>query len=173
MKITLYRDLRYDNATIGQLYIDEMFCCHTLEPRAIDWKTEKKVWGQTAIPSGTYKVILSPSSKYKAFMPYLVNVPQFTGVMLHPGNFVKDTKGCILVGWQYWQGVIGVYDSKKTFAILLDMLQYAECVSDPITISVLDRKPSAEELIIHPRFEKLYNNFTLVRYGKKSRVNAE
>ena len=70
----------------------------TLEDKVRDLKSEKKVYGETAIPAGKYKVVMSMSSKFKRVMPYLENVPQFTGIMIHQGNTIKDTLGCILVG---------------------------------------------------------------------------
>ena len=173
MKISIYRDLFYDNATIGQLFIDGMFACHTLEPHAINWARQKKEFGKTAIPSGTYNIVLSPSAKYKALMPYLEDVPYFSGVMIHPGNFAKDTQGCILVGWHYWQNVIGVYDSRKTFAPVLAMIKDAYNRSEPIVVEVCDRLPLIDPVEIHPAFTDLYHNFTRVRYGKKTKVNAK
>jgi hypothetical protein len=55
------------------------------------------VYGQTAIPSGRYRLILSRSNKFKRIMPEILNIPGFTGVRMHGGNTAKDTEGCIIV----------------------------------------------------------------------------
>ena len=69
---------------------------------------KKKIYGQTAIPTGTYKIdmgTVSPKFKnrswakpYSGKLPRLVNVPGFDGVLIHPGNQSSDTSGCLLVG---------------------------------------------------------------------------
>jgi len=59
---------------------------------------EGKVYGQTAIPAGKYELKMMHSPTFKRIMPYLCDVPGFSSVMIHPGNSVADTKGCILVG---------------------------------------------------------------------------
>ena len=43
-------------------------------------------------------MVLGYSKTYKRRMPFLQNVPHFTGIMIHTGNSVDDTRGCILVG---------------------------------------------------------------------------
>jgi hypothetical protein len=80
--------------TIGKMYIDGIDTCYTLE----DVVREEKIYGETAIPTGTYKVIINFSNRFQQLMPLLLDVPEFEGVRIHPGNTDKDTHGCILVG---------------------------------------------------------------------------
>mgnify|MGYP007090344541 FL=1 len=98
MLLEVKRLYKKDTYTIGVLMVDGEKFSDTLEDKVRDLKSEKKVYGETAIPAGKYKVVMSMSSKFKRVMPYLENVPQFTGIMIHPGNIIKDTLGCILVG---------------------------------------------------------------------------
>ena len=107
MIITLKRIYCKGTYTLGALqiqtesnneYLTNRYFCDTLEPHAIDWRREEKVAGKTAIPTGRYKVVMSYSKTYKRRMPYLLNVPHFTGIMIHTGNSPDDTRGCILVG---------------------------------------------------------------------------
>lgn len=98
MLLEVKRIYKKDTYTIGVLMVDGEKFSDTLEDKVRDLKSEKKVYGETAIPAGKYKVVMSMSSKFKRVMPYLENVPQFTGIMIHPGNTIKDTLGCILVG---------------------------------------------------------------------------
>ncbi len=108
MTLWLYRKAKTVTYTIGRLYFD---CtkCDTLEPpvRALldlngdgDFNDagEGKVYGQTAIPLGSYRVKMQMSPTFKRMMPYLQKVSGFTNVMIHPGNTAEDTKGCILIG---------------------------------------------------------------------------
>nr|DAG03486.1 MAG TPA: hypothetical protein [Ackermannviridae sp. ctUml7] len=98
MLLEVKRLYKKDTYTIGVLMVDGEKFSDTLEDKVRDLKSEKKVYGETAIPAGKYKVVMSMSSKFKRVMPYLEKVPQFTGIMIHPGNTIKDTLGCILVG---------------------------------------------------------------------------
>lgn len=106
-----------DNSTIGDMYINGKFQCHTLE----DTCRRIKVDGETAIPAGTYEVILSPSQRYQSIMPRLLDVPGFTGILIHPGNTKLDTRGCILVGETEYKDSIG--GSKVAFNNLLPKLE--------------------------------------------------
>lgn len=98
MKLTLRRTYEAPDYTIGHLYIDGRYFCDTLEDTVRDLTREKKIPGQTAIPEGTYQVLVTYSPKFKRKLPILVNVPMFTGIRIHRGNTAKDTEGCILVG---------------------------------------------------------------------------
>jgi hypothetical protein len=97
MKLTLHRIAFKETYTIGNLYINDVYECDTLEDK---YRTpnEPKVDGATAIPFGRYQVILNYSPKFKRVMPLLLDVPGFSGIRIHSGNTDKDTSGCILVG---------------------------------------------------------------------------
>ena len=141
MELQLKRIARRDGYTIGRLFIDGQRFCDTLEdtdrglsqdlPVTVNQK--KKIKGATAIPVGRYRITLDVVSKRfkdkaqyqfcKGFLPRLINVPAFEGVLIHIGNTPKDTEGCILVGENK---VVGqVLNSTQTFRRLYDILKKA------------------------------------------------
>ena len=127
MKLELKRVALKDTYTIGKLYIDGVFFSDTIEDKVRD----VKIKGITAIPYGTYKVVLSLSNRFKKVLPLLVSVPGFEGVRIHAGNTSEDTEGCILVGEN--KGVGKVINSRKTMDKLMPILESAENIT--ITIS--------------------------------------
>ena len=112
------RKWRKEDYTIGKLFVGGMAFCDTLEPKWRDLSHgAEKVKGVTAIPEGRYHLTYKYSPKFQRNMPYLENVKNFEGIMIHTGNTSKDTTGCILVGMN---SVVGaVLDSKATFNILI------------------------------------------------------
>lgn len=114
--LKIERIAKKEGYTIGKLYVDGVYFCDTLEDTdrgltssmSLEEIESRKVWGKTAIPSGTYKVVtdvVSPRfSKVKQYtfcggkLPRLVGIKGFDGVLIHIGNYPKDTDGCILVG---------------------------------------------------------------------------
>ena len=132
MNIILNRIAKKAKYTIGKLYINDQYFCDTLEDtdRGLTQSmTEqqiksKKVYGETAIPTGTYKVIISYSNKFKKQMPLLLNVPGFAGIRIHTGNTEKDSLGCILVGKN--KAVGKVLESRDTYNKLFSILQKAD-----------------------------------------------
>lgn len=106
MKLILKRVARRPTYTIGKLYIDDKYFCDTLEDtdrrlnQSISLSDIRriKVQNRTAIPIGTYKIIVNRSPKFKRLLPRLLDVPGFDGILIHRGNTDKDTSGCILVG---------------------------------------------------------------------------
>jgi len=99
MEIKIVRNKGTAGFTEGKMYIDGVFECYTVEyaDRGLELGG-KKVQNQTAIPRGTYKVIMSMSNRFKKMLPEVLNVPGFTGIRIHSGNSSKDTEGCIIVG---------------------------------------------------------------------------
>lgn len=137
---------------IGKLSIDDKYFCDTLEDAdrglTSDMTDEEikeiKQKGITAIPTGRYKVVMnvqSPKfSKYKqyefceGYLPRLVDVPGYEGVLIHIGNYPKDTDGCILVGKNTVKGA--VMNSTETFKQLYDILKAADEAGEEIYITI-------------------------------------
>lgn len=125
MNIKIIRKYKKDSYTIGNLYINGVWFCNTLEDKDRGLKQTdtiedikiKKVYGQTAIPIGTYKVALTYSPKFKRTLPYVNDVKGFEGIRIHSGNTATDTQGCILVGLN---NVVGkVTNSRNTLDELI------------------------------------------------------
>ena len=131
MNIILNRIAKKAKYTIGKLYINNQYFCDTLEDtdRGLTQSmteqqiVSKKVQGETAIPTGTYRIIISYSNKFKKQMPLLLNVPGFAGIRIHSGNTEKDSLGCILVGKN--KAVGKVLESRDTYSKLFSILQEA------------------------------------------------
>ena len=135
MELKVQRIAKKPTYTIGRLYIDGEYFCDTLEDRVRDLSKEAKVKGQTAIPTGRYRVYLTYSPRFKRILPLLEDVPQFTGVRIHRGNTAKDTEGCILVG--YNREVGKVLDSAVTEQRLMAVLQNAVNKGEQIFITIV------------------------------------
>lgn len=109
MKIEVIRDTKAPTFTLGKFYIDgkqEYFVCE-------DAVRAEKIKYETAIPSGKYQVLVTPSERFGRLMPILKDVPGFTGVRIHSGNFAGDTAGCLLIGMQRLPNGVGL--SREAF----------------------------------------------------------
>lgn len=142
MKILIDRKWKKEEYTIGKLYVDDVFFSNTLEDKdrgLINSMTpeeikKKKKAGETAIPTGTYKIRMDISSPRfsksnwyikncnGAKMPRLKDVPGYDGVLIHCGNTAKDTEGCILVGKN---DVKGMVTKSKDYFLKLYNTMYA------------------------------------------------
>lgn len=102
MNLTLRRLWQHPTCCQGVLDIDGAAFCFCLEDvirEVAGVEVSKwKVPGVTAIPSGTYPLVIDWSNRFARPMPHLMNVDGFTGVRIHIGNTSADTEGCILVG---------------------------------------------------------------------------
>jgi hypothetical protein len=111
-----------DTYTVGRMYINNLYFCYTLEDVV---REGAKVDGKTAIPAGTYDVIIDDSTRFGRPMPHILNVPNFKGVRIHSGNTSKDTEGCILLGASY-AGKDFIGNSKNAFDIFFEKLKAAK-----------------------------------------------
>lgn len=141
MQLTLRRDLpRAAGFSMGKLFFGSKFLCGTLEPEDSGLECpiagalvlQRKRHGLIAVPMGDYSIILCASPRFsgRAFykshfgglIPRLVAVPGFDGVLIHPGNTVADTSGCLLVGNRIGQGVLG--SSRAAWLTLMSEFLY-------------------------------------------------
>lgn len=133
MQLTLQRNLKQTpDSTQGSLfegaYPPGSFLCYTLEPA----KTDNK----GCIPIGVYQVVITWSPHFSRPMPLLVNVPEFEGIRIHPGNIEQDTHGCILVGKGAIENVLT--NSYQEFLELFDKIDLAIQMKEKVTITVVE-----------------------------------
>lgn len=108
-----------DESTIGTLNVDQgMFEAFTLE----DTVRRVKKFGETAIPSGIYKVVLMNSHKF-GFVPHLLDVPYYTDILMHNGNAPAQTFGCLLIGRYDPQQKNWIGESRATLKSLMEVLK--------------------------------------------------
>ena len=138
MNITLIRKYKLPTYTIGKLYIGEEYFCDTLEDKdrgltdnmTVSEISRIKIKKETAIPTGTYKVTITYSNRFKKNMPLINDVKGFEGIRIHSGNTDKDTEGCVLVGFNKVKG--NVINSRDTYNKLFSILSK----SNNITITI-------------------------------------
>ena len=138
MRLTLIRKYKLPTYTIGKLYIDGEYFCDTLEDKDrgltdsmfVSEISKIKIKKETAIPTGTYKVTITYSNRFKKNMPLINDVKGFEGIRIHSGNTDKDTEGCILVGFNKVKG--NVINSRDTYNKLFSILSK----SNNITITI-------------------------------------
>lgn len=141
--LTLKRDTYTSKTTIGKLYVNDLFICDTLEDVCrdinkdgdLDDAGETKVYGETAIPSGIYKITLAQSPRFKKLLPLLHNVKNYSGVLIHHGNWAKDTHGCILVGTRGVDSLLGGTSLKALAKLMTELSKYTE-----YQIIIIDKK---------------------------------
>lgn len=152
MELKLIRKYKNPNYCIGHLYVNGIYECDTLEDtdrglhqtQSLLEIQSKKVYGQTAIPYGTYKIdmnTVSPKFKDRSWakfcggkLPRLIDVKGYEGVLIHVGNKAKDTLGCILVGENKIKGQ--VINSTATFQELYSVMLKAKLLGEELSITI-------------------------------------
>jgi hypothetical protein len=130
MRLRVERKWLTAAATIGLLTVDGVNECFTLEDKV----RAEKVYGETAIPAGTYNVVITHSKRFKRDLPLLEDVPNFEGVRIHPGNTAADTDGCLLVGTSKGPDVI--FESRKAFDALYNKIKSALDAGEKVTLEI-------------------------------------
>lgn len=123
LRLLVERKWKKDSYTIGKIYIDGKEFSETLEDKdrnlsddMSEWVIKlKKIYGETAIPTGTYEVKLTYSPKfagrvwgkrYNGYVPEIMNVKGFSGVRIHPFNRAEESLGCLSVGRNLEKGKV-------------------------------------------------------------------
>ena len=147
MKLEVLRFNSSDDFTTGLLFdvTDNVrsFLCYTLEDQA----QTKKVYGETRIPSGTYKLTLRAEggfhTRYAAKfgdwhrgMIYVNDVPNFEYILWHIGNDDDDTAGCLLVGKTSQDNFIG--SSTNAYKEIYPPIRDAILNGDDVSVTYID-----------------------------------
>ena len=159
MKLLLIRTAKKPKYTIGHLYRQDptngqwVLVCDTIEDKdrnLTQSMTEAniakiKVKHQTAIPYGTYQIVMDVVSgtfvkkpQYKEFcggkVPRLKYVKGFSGILIHSGTDQDSSSGCIIVGENK---VVGkVINSWATFKRVYSLLKAAHNRGETITLTI-------------------------------------
>ena len=148
MDIILKRDTFTDKSTIGTLTVNGAFECYVLEDTdrglkdtmSLDEINKLKVHGQTAIPYGVYKVVVTKSERFSAmkgkpvYLPILLNVKGYEGIRIHSGNKPEDTLGCLLTARK--KGIDTVSESTLAFNQLNDKINNALKIGENVIITI-------------------------------------
>lgn len=160
MKLRLRRIALRDTYTIGKLEVFHWgkweWIADTIEDKVRDLNKngvfdngETKVYSESAIPYGEYEVTLDIKSpkysnfnkypqykKYDGYLPRLLDVPHFEGILIHTGNTAQHSSGCLIVGENK---VVGkVINSTATFYRIMDeWLVPAKQRGDKITLEII------------------------------------
>jgi len=140
MEFKIKRVALKENYTIGHWYIGNHKFCDTIEDKVrdlnkdgdLDDEGEGKVYGETAIPYGKYKMVLAYSPRFKRILPTILNVKGFEGIRVHSGNTAKDSEGCIIVGVNDRKGWVS--NSRNTLDALIKLMEESKQKEFDLTI---------------------------------------
>ena len=139
MRVEVKRFEFATNYTVGKLYIDGDYICYVLEDavRQVEGQpvSQWKIQDETAIPRGTYKMIMSMSNRFKKVLPELLDVPGFSGIRIHTGNSDKNTSGCLLLGTNR-AGVDWISGSTAAFILFMNKIKWAIDRKEDITVTI-------------------------------------
>lgn len=142
MKLLLVRKVFNEHSTEGELFIDGKFFCYTIEDKVRaapgEWKRSCKVYAETAIPYGTYPVMVTWSNRFKRQLTGIFNVPDFEGIRFHNGTTDKSSAGCIIMSNTKTEH--GLVNDRVPMNELCNRVELVQ-KTDKIFITILDKMP--------------------------------
>ena len=124
-----------DESTAGEMHIDGAFECFILEPPKI-FEGKENVPDKTCIPAGVYELKIQYSVRVGRRVPRYVAVPGRDDILIHPGNFPKDTHGCQLPGYVHELNYVG--SSHAAFTELLSKIDTAISDNEKVEIVIIE-----------------------------------
>lgn len=124
MNLNLIRMKMSALSTTGKLNIDSLFECYSLERPEVQ------------IPLGSYEIEIRYSPRFKRPLPHLLNVPHRSDILIHSGNWPRDTEGCLLVGQIL--GTDMILASRAALDPLIDKIQLCIDLKQKVLISISD-----------------------------------
>lgn len=145
MQVRLERHTSGAKSTQGRLYIDDEFACYTLENPWLN--NERRI---SCIPAGTYEIKFRrvggwfkqaqetfPELHNPVFgMLEIHDVPERDYILIHWGNYPKDTDGCILVGETESADVVGA--SRDAYRKVYPIISNPLSCGQRVTIEIVD-----------------------------------
>jgi hypothetical protein len=129
--LQLIRESAGEQGTLGRLLVNGRFGFFTLEP-------DEDRANHPAIPVGTYRVVVTPSVRFKRMLPLVIGVPGRSGIRIHPGNVADDTDGCILLGMS--QTDDSVQSSRAACELFQSAIAPALARDEPVTLTITEAK---------------------------------
>lgn len=129
MILYLKRDTLGPISSQGSLWLNGAKYCDTLERPWLNNQPQV-----SCIPEGAYDIVIEFSPHFSRRMPHLLNVPQRSGILIHPANWVSQLQGCIAVGMEHGQDFVS--HSEAAFAPLFQDIQEAEDKGEQVRIVI-------------------------------------
>ena len=116
---------------------------------------EDKVSKETRIPAGKYEIVINPvdtpltkkyQAKYNWFHKHLMikDVPNFIGVYFHIGNTDADSAGCILIGDNTDNNIVGPGSISNSTACFMrfykELFPFLEIKTNKAFVTIKDEK---------------------------------
>ena len=151
MDIQLKRFALKPTYTVGHIYIDGKYVTDSLEPPSryftsvmnVSAIQRKKFPDGTAIPTGTYRILITKSPRFGKWLPLLLVVPGFSGIRIHAGNSRADTAGCILPGTNCYPG--HVLSSSVALRDIMSRMTAALARDEKISITITEPQPKKQD----------------------------
>ena len=126
--VTIYRTRCKETCVLGELWYKGERLCYTLEPP--DKNNKRNI---SCIPYGSYGCKPYSSRRFPDVWK-ICDVPNRSYILIHAGNYVRNTKGCVLVGLTQGDNMVG--QSRKALELLRKVLGRCD-----FTIEIKDEDP--------------------------------
>ena len=153
MEIDLWRKIFSPKSTIGDMEINSLFECNTIEDfdrglmstMPLEYIKARKLYGVTCIPYGRYQIVIAKSQKRSlksgkdVSVPFLIAVPAFTAIEIHPANFASELLGCIAPGIYDPSKPDAVWYSKVCYQKVFDKINDCQIKKEKVYINIRKR----------------------------------